>query len=133
MGDVHRARRNPCASCPYRRDVPAGIWHADEYAKLIGYDGDTSYQSPEWFGCHGDEGEHVCAGWLGHRDPADLLAVRIGLINGFLDHAVLTYRTTVPLFATGAEAAEHGMSGITAPDDRAIEAMAKILARRGRG
>lgn len=24
----------PCGTCPYRRDVPAGIWHGEEYAKL---------------------------------------------------------------------------------------------------
>jgi hypothetical protein len=30
----------PCASCPYRKDVPSGIWAAHEYTKLLAYDGD---------------------------------------------------------------------------------------------
>jgi hypothetical protein len=27
-------RKTPCASCPYRRDCPSGVWSEDEYAKL---------------------------------------------------------------------------------------------------
>ena len=33
-----RVRPKPCASCPYRCDVPSGVWHPDEYAKLEVYD-----------------------------------------------------------------------------------------------
>lgn len=42
----------PCASCPYRRDVPSGIWAAEEYAKLPAYDADTPFQPPHLFLCH---------------------------------------------------------------------------------
>lgn len=27
-------RKTPCASCPYRKDVPSGVWEASEYEKL---------------------------------------------------------------------------------------------------
>nr|WP_280343300.1 DUF6283 family protein [Nocardia neocaledoniensis] len=27
----------PCVSCPYRRDVPSGVWDFGEYEKLRGY------------------------------------------------------------------------------------------------
>ncbi|MFD7961193.1 DUF6283 family protein [Streptomyces zaomyceticus] len=31
----------PCASCPYRRDVPSGVWSRGDYVKLPLYDGPT--------------------------------------------------------------------------------------------
>jgi hypothetical protein len=123
--NAHVAPR-PCASCPYRADVPAGIWDEAEYAKLPDYDRDTADQPYRGFGCHRGDGR-LCAGWLGHRRPMDLLAVRIGVIGGSLPEVVASYTTDVPLFASGREAAEHGRSGIAEPDDRAREAAAKII------
>lgn len=32
------ARREPCSACPYRVDVPAGVWAREEYDKLDPYD-----------------------------------------------------------------------------------------------
>lgn len=63
----------PCASCPYRRDVPSGVWHPDEYTKLRRYDEDTSQQPAGLFICHQTDAENdarrVCAGWVGcHGD-----------------------------------------------------------------
>ncbi len=130
MDDPARARPRPCATCPYRRDVASGVWDAEEYAKLPGYDGDTWAQTPGWFGCHGDEGVSVCSGWLGYRDPTELLAVRLGVVSGALDPSVLDYATDVELFASGAEAAAHGMAAIEAPGDDAAEAIRKITAAR---
>lgn len=120
---------NPCASCPYRRDVPAGIWHPDEYAKLPAYDADTGDQPYQAFGCHRDDGR-LCAGWLGHRRPMHLLAVRIGVISGKLPPEIGGYTTDVPLFEHGAAAAAHGLSGITDPDVDAITAAGKIVRLR---
>jgi hypothetical protein len=31
----------PCPSCPYRKDVPSGVWAPEEYDKLPAYDNDT--------------------------------------------------------------------------------------------
>jgi hypothetical protein len=123
--DDHVGRR-PCASCPYRADVPAGIWDASEYAKLAAYDADTGDQPHEGFGCHQNDGR-LCAGWLGHRRPMDLLAVRIGVIGGKLPPDIAGYTTDVALFSSGAAAAQHGTSGIEAPEPDAIAAAAKII------
>jgi Family of unknown function (DUF6283) len=123
-------RPRPCATCPYRRDVPPGIWAPEEYERLPRYDGEPGDQSPASFGCHQADGR-VCSGWLGHRDPWDLLAVRIGVLGGFLDPSCLSYETTVPLFPSGAEAAAHGLSGVEDPPPEAQAAMRKILDRRG--
>lgn len=123
-------RKNPCASCPYRKNVPSGIWDKSEYEKLPGYDGDMAEQSsPAVFMCHQGDG-CVCSGWLGHRDPSDLLAVRLGLITGHLDPSCADYRTTVPLFGSGAEAARHGLEQIHEPQPEAVAVIGKIVVKR---
>jgi hypothetical protein len=43
---------NPCGSCPYRRDVPSGVWDAAEYEKLPRYDGPMADQPARLFLCH---------------------------------------------------------------------------------
>lgn len=123
-------RRTPCASCPYRQNVPSGIWYPDEYAKLARYDGPTHEQTAvAVFSCHQGNGD-VCAGWLGHRDPADLLAVRIGIVTGDLDPACADYTTGVPLFPSGAAAAAHGCRDVPAPSEDSQAAIDKIVRTR---
>ncbi|WP_229867275.1 DUF6283 family protein [Sinomonas cellulolyticus] len=97
-------RPRPRASCPYRCGAPSGVWDASEYEKLPEYDRALQDQPMAVFYCHPGDGA-VCSGWLGHRDPSDLLGVRLGLIEGSLDPACLDYRTEVTLFGSGAEAA----------------------------
>lgn len=123
----------PCQSCPYRRDVPSGVWDADEYSKLIRYDNDTAEQPANLFMCH-NQHDSLCSGWLGcHGD--NLLALRVGLITGALSGDEFTsacdYVSPVPLFDSGAEAADHGMSDIDAPGVAARNAMRKIVRTRG--
>lgn len=131
-------RKTPCASCPYRRDVPSGIWSAKDYDKLPAYDGDATSQalSPggmQLFGCHQSDG-HLCSGWVAHRDPRDLLALKVGFAMGKVDASVFTYTTDVPLFASGAEAGAHGKAGIQNPDIEARLTVGKITkVRRARG
>ena len=122
-------RKTPCASCPYRKSVPSGVWHPEEYAKLERYDGDTAYQPPNLFMCHQGEGD-ICSGWLAHRDPADLLAVRIAVSVGTVDPDVFDYTTTVPLFESGREAAEHGIREERTPSPKAVETISKIVRKR---
>lgn len=78
----------PCASCPYRRDVASGIWAAEEYAKLPAYDTDTPFQPANLFLCHqtsaGDPRARVCAGWVGCHG-SDLLALRLAASRGIVD------------------------------------------------
>lgn len=117
----------PCGSCPYRRDVPAGIWDASEYAKLTLYDGETPEQSPALFFCHQNDG-HLCAGWVGCHDVDHLLALRLHRVHP----STFTYVSPVPLFASGEEAALHGLAGVDEPDERALAMIAKLERRLAR-
>jgi hypothetical protein len=109
------------------------VWAPEEYAKLPAYDGEIVEQvtagGTAAFYCHQQDGS-LCAGWLGHRDPYDLFAVRLGVGNGALDESVTVYSTDVDLFGSGAEAAAHGRADIADPAARAVEAMRKILTTR---
>lgn len=93
--EAARPRKNPCASCPYRKNVPPGIWDQSEYDKLSKYDGEMhEQQATAVFMCHQHDG-CVYSGWLAHREPVDMLAVRIGLISGQMDTVCLDYPTDV--------------------------------------
>lgn len=125
----------PCASCPYRLDVPSGIWAAEEYAKLPAYDRPTAEQPTSLFLCHqtgrDDPRARLCAGWVGcHGD--ELLALRLAVCRGDVDGADvgLAFDSPVPLFASGTEAAAHGVRDIDAPGVAAVVAIDKIAARR---
>lgn len=121
------SNHGPCGSCPYRRDVPAGIWDASEYDKLPGYDGPTWAQSPAVFLCHQQSGE-LCAGWAACHDTDHLLALRISPVAP----EVYGYQSPVPVFASGAEARAHGLSGVAAPDQRAVRVVKGLLKKRDR-
>ena len=137
MTDTRTPPGDPCPSCPYRRDCPSGVWTASEYDRLSRYDGEIAAQvrAEAWgtFGCHQGDGT-LCRGWLGHRDPYDLLALKVAVLREQVPPEVFHYATTVPLFATGEEAAEHGRRDIAAPGDKARAAGQKIVrVRRARG
>lgn len=125
---------NPCTSCPYRRDVPSGIWHATEYAKLPRYDAETGLQPVGLFQCHQNDGDdvrrRVCAGWAGCHDGDNLLALRLAVRAGRISpetaQAVVNYQSRVQLFSSGAEAAIHGVRNIHAPGAEGVRAIAKI-------
>jgi hypothetical protein len=122
----------PCESCPYRCDVPSGVWAADEYDKLPAYDQDTAYQPHGPFLCHQQDGR-VCAGWVGcHGDQ--LLALRLAAASGAMATedvvACLDYSSPVPLFTSGTEAAAHGKAEIPAPSTGALRVMAKVSRRK---
>lgn len=126
-----KAAKQPCGSCPYRLDVPAGIWEAHEYEKLPAYDGSIVDQvEANAFGifmCHQRDG-NLCAGWLACHGPHELLAMR--LAREPVPESIWNYRTDVPVFASGVEAAAHGISGIEQPDARAKRMMAGIIRKR---
>lgn len=127
---TEQARVRPCPTCPYRRACPSGIWDASEYTRLIDYDGEIHEQAMAGacglFACHCTPGQ-LCAGWLGHRDPSELLAVRLGLASGRLDPGIVDYRTDVELWRSGAEAAAHGLRDLAEPGAAAREAVRKIM------
>lgn len=127
-------RPSPCPSCPYRLNAPSGVWAASEYERLPDYDGETTEQvyagALALFHCHSTP-LALCAGWVGHRDPHDLLALRLGVAAGAADPSCLSYRTRVPLWPTGAAAAEHGLRDVAAPGRAAVEAIRKVSRLRG--
>jgi hypothetical protein len=122
-----RPANRPCGSCPYRRDVPSGIWHESEYAKLPRYDGETWEQSAALFFCHQKDG-HLCAGWLACHDAGHLLALRMSTV----DPSVYEYQTDVPVFSSGSEAAAHGMQNLHTPGPLAQRMIKKLARRRPR-
>ena len=125
----------PCGSCPYRRDVPSGVWNASEYRKLPAYDNDTMGQPPHLFLCHQQDGR-VCAGWAGCHDGAHLLALRVAAMSGTLTddalEATINYVSPVPLFGSGAEAAAHGLTDVDQPDKRACRTIDNLTRKRAR-
>lgn len=133
MPEPTEPRKTPCASCPYRQDAPSGLWAASEYDKLPLYDGPTWSQPQGLFMCHSSP-DKMCSGWTGCHDMTENLAVRLAAHRGEVDlDEVTEYISPVPLFASGAEAAEHGRRDIEAPSDRAMDKAAKLekaIARR---
>ncbi|MFG1858941.1 DUF6283 family protein [Actinomadura geliboluensis] len=121
--------RRPCDTCPYRRDVPSGIWDPSEYAKLPRYDRPTIEQSEAVWRCHTSP-VRVCAGWAGCHDGDELMALRIAVLLGAMTaetaEAVRDYTSPVPLFASGAQAAAHGLRDADAPGPQARAAIAMI-------
>jgi hypothetical protein len=115
-------RSRPCSTCPYRRDVPSGMWAAEEYDKLPLYDAPTPAQPVEGFACHSTPDEW-CNGWaLTHSNRGqehELLALRFHGVTDLPEPAV-------PLFASGAEAAAHGMRDIDDPSPAACAAVARL-------
>jgi hypothetical protein len=116
----------PCGSCPYRRDVPSGIWEQHEYDKLPEYDGETWQQSPALFLCHQRDG-NLCGGWLACHGPDELLALRF---HGAKYPDAFSYETNVPVFSTGAAARRHGMRDIPQPGSKAGKMIAGLVRKR---
>lgn len=124
--------KNPCGSCPYRKDVPSGVWAPEEYDKLPMFDGPTSDQPPAVFYCHQQNGR-VCAGWAGCHDMTQNLGLRIAVSMGKLTpeeyDAVVDYESPVPLFESGAAAAEHGLRDLFSPSEKAQRVIDRVLAK----
>lgn len=123
--------KEPCGSCPYRKDVPAGIWTEDEYQKLPPYDRETWAQPRALFMCHQNDG-CLCGGWVACHGN-ELLALRIAGFLGTVDPAISDYHPKADLFASGQEACDHGIAGIEDPDAaarRKIEGLMRQRARR---
>lgn len=118
-------RTQPCAACPYRTDVPSGVWQEHEYEKLRDYDDPTFNQPVATFQCHASP-EFYCHGWAvchsnrGHE--YDLLAFRFWPPDSIPEAAV-------PLFESGNAAADHGERDIDNPPPEAHAMMSTLLGR----
>lgn len=136
MSRVLPPKAHPCGSCPYRRDVPSGLWDRTEYEKLSGYDGEIGDQfmagATGVFMCHQQDG-HACAGWVGCHNMEETGGFRLACSSGSIDEAdqeaFLDYECAVPLFASGKEAADHGLARVESPPPETIRA-AKRLRRK---
>ena len=57
--------RTPCSSCPYRQDVPTGVWDPQHFLDVLKADAEP-FRGAMW-GCHKyvkKEEQSFCAGWL---------------------------------------------------------------------
>lgn len=131
----HHALAAPCKSCPYRRDVPSGVWAEQEYKKLAAYDGEIAEQAMKGamslFLCH-QRNSALCSGWLACHGPENLLAMR--LHHAHVEPSTFDYSTDVLVFTSGAEAAAHGTRDIDEPGTparRAMNRLARKLASAG--
>lgn len=122
-----KVRPRPCGACPYRRDVPPGVWAPEEYEKLGTYattaDGEITIAP---FGCHASP-ELLCNGWA--NVERDSIAMRfLEMREGPID----VPPSNVPLYDTGAEARDAGLAGVTEPDRAARATMARLAAKHPR-
>lgn len=116
-------RKTPCEACPYRKDVPSGVWAPEEYAKLRRYEGETFEQPPAGFACHATPGR-FCHGWA-VVSGEESLALRLA-------GAPEIPAAKVPLFASHTEAADHGLRDVADPDEDAIEVMDRLQRKHDR-
>jgi len=123
----------PCAGCPYRQDVPSGVWAEEEYEKLELYDGTVDTQPPIVFACHDSKRDTrgtICRGWLDTHGPYNLLALRLAVARGRLPKEIMNLeQSSVPCFESGEEAWFHGMQDIDDPGEAACELQDKLLDR----
>ncbi|WP_413754762.1 DUF6283 family protein [Streptomyces sp. MMBL 11-3] len=127
----------PCESCPYRRDVPSGVWAGEEYDRLRRYDAPTPEQPQKLFQCHqtdaGSATRRICAGWAGCHG-GNLLGLRIALLEGRIDEATYIaaadYQSPTALFTSGSEAADHGQKDLDHPGTRSRHMIDKITRTR---
>jgi hypothetical protein len=74
--------REPCSSCPYRKDVPPETWAPAEFENLLAQD---SSQFGALFGCHATRKTvpQVCGGWLLDQKRRGLpcLSLRLAMIS----------------------------------------------------
>lgn len=122
-------RKESCTACPYRRDVPSGVWAAQEYDKLAEYDAETGEQPAGAFHCHATP-DVLCHGWVvvhGRQDHAhEPLAFRMWGIDPS------TVEEGTPLFSSGAEAAEHGKRDIENPSQEAVAVVERLQGKYDR-
>ena len=131
--------RSPCTSCPYRKDVPSGVWHFDEYEKLREYDNveihaDGSVQGALMpFLCHHTFDmpmETVCRGWLTVHQES--VAVRLAVLKGAVTVEEVYAEVPEKLYATGNEAADFGQKKIEQPSRKARTVISRLLRNKKR-
>lgn len=122
---VVKIRPTPCRFCPYRRDVPSGVWNRSDYLKLLDYDKPTGEQPFAPFGCH-EVPKLFCTGWA-QCHGWELISLRIA---DFFHGPFTIPPIKTPLFKSGHEAAEHGLKQTGLKAKRAILYILKLRRRK---
>jgi len=136
MAEPLDVKPEPCLTCPYRKDVPSGVWHREEYEKLRAYD-DNLNPPLALFLCHQTNvanREILCKGWvMVHRDS---IASRMGQLKGEIDATAFT-PCQVELHESGNAAADFGEMDVKRPKKKARKVVEKLHKTRsfklGRG
>lgn len=104
MSDTY-CKKQPCKTCPYRKDVKLAHWSIEEYKDLLA---NETTQFGSVYACHKKDGK-VCTGWLINQDknnfPSIMLRVSLshhGVKREFLD----TLNCPVEMYDTVQEMAE---------------------------
>jgi hypothetical protein len=121
---------NPCSTCPYACDTPAGIWAPEEYDRLADFDTNARTGT---FLCHHSPvtgREAVCRGWLAVH--AESVAVRLAVLLGAIPPGAPYEPMAAAVYATGTEARDAGRAGIDEPTPEAQTAIVKLAAQRAR-
>lgn len=128
---MYQAHEKPCFGCPYRKDCPSGVWDKSEYQKLEDYDKETYDQPLEIFLCHdGDRTKTLCRGWLDTHDKQHLLSLRLAISAEHVSPDIMNLpSSSVPVFASGKETMEHGMTDLEDPSEMAKEYQRKLIRR----
>lgn len=122
---ISTVRPTPCEACPYRKDVPSGVWSKEEYDKLREYDLPMHLQPSAIFACHAAPNA-ICNGWACvHGDTS--LALRIQCHRA--EKHILVPHHDIPLFRSGTAAAKHGEKDIERPKAAARIMTATLLAK----
>ena len=121
-------RKVPCEACPYRQDVPSGVWAHEEYEKLRRYDAETASQPFVGFACHATP-KKFCHGWAvvhtSRGNEHDLIALRLAGVQEIPE-------PKVPLFGSGNEAADHGQAEIEDPTEEAMHVADRLTRKHER-
>ena len=82
IGVMRWDTREPCESCPYRKDAPIKKWDRAEFEDLLAHD--ANELGGAVYGCHGTkkrvEGPSVCAGWLLDQQRRDFPSIQLRLL-----------------------------------------------------
>jgi hypothetical protein len=97
----HHHRREPCPECPWRKDVPTGVFPAEAFRFSARTACDMAQST---FGCHmsGTEAAQTCAGFL-LRNAEHNLSVRLAKMRGEVDPESL--HSSAPLYRSYREMA----------------------------
>lgn len=101
-GETALHRREPCKECPWREDVPTGVFPAEAFRVSA----KTAYDAAmTTFACHmsGSKAPAICAGFL-LRHSDNNISVRLSVMNGRLD-PVEVKDAGLPIYASYREMA----------------------------